>query len=182
VKEKLKLAASVLEATPATAELAQGLRDRFVRARREGMLGTVGALALVLLICFLASFILAMWSAPGLLEEVWEAVWVWLILFVVQLWPLSLAGLALVIVGLWWIRRLYLSLRLTQYLAEHLQAEPVVVAAAQQQISARGPELAFKAVSLAVAIFLLVVGAAWATLVFIATTAALDCARSSKCL
>ncbi|MDR3359769.1 MAG: hypothetical protein LBO20_03775 [Bifidobacteriaceae bacterium] len=182
MKPKMRQAAAILEARPETAELVPGLQRRFAEAKRSGWWLIVGALALLLAMVSVVTFFAVMWQEPGMVSRMIREAPLFLLL-----WPLanplpSVLGLGLFIVGGIAVRRLYLSARLSRYLGERAEVNPEVVAEAQRAISIEPADSLFRTSSIAVGAFLLATGAVWAFLVYAATSSALECARSSKCI
>jgi hypothetical protein len=182
LKDKLGVAVALLARNPDTAALALGLQRCWVEAKRfgKGMVLLVAAVMLVGLPLLILGWVTR--DHPRDVDEVSAYMPAMLVGLVWEVPVVALLVLAVTIFALWWFRRLYLSYRLTRYLKERAGADPATVRAAQRAISISPPEAIFRVFSIALPIFLVVVGALWAAALYLATTAALSCAHSSKCL
>jgi hypothetical protein len=178
----VNVASVILRDNRKTADLVDGLEKCFADAQRRGWHRAAAGLALSLAFSGAAVFVWVVRHDFDLFFDVLESVPYDLVATAASYPMATLLGSVLA-VGLGLIaRRMWLAAHLTRYLADHADVNPKVVGEAQRVISVRRPEMLFKASSVAIGAFLLVTGALWAGLVFVATTAALDCARSSKCL
>jgi hypothetical protein len=182
MKAKMRRVVAALEAVPATASLVPELWRFFGRAKRDCRHKAWCALTIVLVGFPLIGFLWAMRDGFRFISGVvgylpYEAIFAAL-----EAWPASVPATALIILGLWWGRRLYLSYRLVRFLDERIEIDPVAIGAARAQIAVRPAEVMFRAMSIVVAAIMVITGVLWCAVAFIATTAALDCARSSKCM
>jgi hypothetical protein len=182
MKTKLALAAVLLEGSSETADLLPGLLDCDRQARRKVRRRTWLFLLLILVAIPFLGFALAVAPDLDMLEEASGYALVGIPIYAAIYWPVTLSALAILIAGGIWVARLYRAYRTTQYLDEHMEADPEIVGAARREISTGAPETVFRAVSVFLAVILVVAGVAWGALVFIVTVEGIACAKSAKCI
>jgi hypothetical protein len=182
VKAKLNKACALLEARPATASLAPELRACFQQAKTDAQPRLLAALGLVLVVCPALAWIIVFREDSELIgEALGDAFWVH-IEVALQFAPVVILGLAVLIVLAVWVRGMYLSWRMARFLDECLGVDPEAVGAARRQVATGPAEVAFRTLTIAVPVVLVVAGLITGAFAFLAATAALDCARSSKCM
>jgi hypothetical protein len=182
MNRRLARAISILKSSPLTEHLAPTLQECYDEARRAGFRQARLACLIIGLAVPALVFVWVVWRDPDLIGEVLNYFPSTLVEVFILRYPLALLTLALAILGIWWTRRLVLSHALSRFLTDRLDADPEQVMLARRAIAVSRPEILFRLTWAVVSVFLVAVGALWAAIIFLATSEALSCARSSKCL
>lgn len=177
MRRNINQAISQLRAQVDTAGLGDELAARYQRVRPGATAASILTAIGLLVIATVAAFFIAMRHD---LDYVQIVLGTWPIILLRE-WQTSLVVLAIVIVAAVQLRAQVIRYRLCRLLDAH-NADTPAVAVARQLISTARIETLFRLVSIILPVILVVTGLAWAGLIWVGTTSALDCAKSSKCL
>jgi len=171
----MEKAITLLLAHPETVDVGTEFRAEYDRVRWRATLAALGILVALLIVASVGAFFLTMWNDLDYLSEVLGS-WLAVAQFV------ALPALVVIVVALAvmvWVRNLYVRDRMCAFLDARSDLSPEV-AVARQAISTKPVEAVFGAVSVVGPILLVVVGLAWAGVIWFVTSAALDLAKNSK--
>ena len=179
MRQQIDRAIQTLSAYPETVGFAGQLLGEYQAAKSKAsnfiLLSLLGLLVGVSLVAFLIAMI---GDLSHLLEV--AAIWPLLIVGYVVAAPIQIAvAIVAVVVAAVQLRRLYLRHRLCALLDSF--GNPVADQV-RETISTRSAEVLYRALNLVLPITMAVIGLGWAAVVWLGTTSALDCAKSSKCL
>ncbi|MDR1426157.1 MAG: hypothetical protein LBJ08_00125 [Bifidobacteriaceae bacterium] len=182
MKAKVLRAEGVLRSSPSTYAMATEMLQFFRQAKRAGWLWVLAGVGIMAAVSVLV-FLWTMRDRLDLIGEVAAFAVVGGLLAAFTEWIIeTLAVSALVLAVLVWLRRLYLSYRMSHFFDERMAIDPVIVTAARREVAERPVEALFRLFSIVVSVFLVVLGVAVGAVVFLATTSALSCMRSPKCI
>jgi len=177
MRNQAQRAYQLLTSQPATSWLGDELWAEYLRVRAQAGRTTTLAVFGLFLGGATIGFLVAMYGSFEYLGGVLGRYWYWIFLGA----PLPLVVTTVVIiVAAVQVRNLYIRYRLCRFLDGY--PDDPMAAAARSLISTKPVEVLFRAFTIVVPVVLVLTGFAWAAAIWLGTSSALDCAKTSKCI